>query len=107
VGGGAAFTVGVLFADIRDSTALAERSTPRQLADVLSRFCADATRVIIQHGIIDKLIGDEVMGVYIPALTQGGRYVDALVADARQILRSAGYDKGRARSATSPPSETP
>jgi adenylate cyclase len=94
-GGGATFTVGVLFADIRNSTALGERSTPRQLAGLLNRFYSDATKVIVQHGIVDKLIGDEVMGVYIPALTPGGRYVDALVADARQILRSAGYDRGR------------
>jgi adenylate cyclase len=90
-GGGATLTVGVLFADLRNSTALAERTSPRQMADLLNRFYSDTTKVIVQHGIVDKLIGDEVMGVYIPALTPGGRFVDALVADARLILRTAGY----------------
>ena len=94
-GGGATLTVGVLFADIRNSTALAERVSPRQLADLLNRFYSDATKVIVQHGIVDKLIGDEVMGVYIPALTPDGRYIDALVADARLILRSAGYGRSQ------------
>ncbi len=89
--GGATLTVGVLFADVRGSTALAEHSTGRQMVELLNRFYSDATRVIVRHGIVDKLIGDEVMGVYIPALTPGGRYADAMVDDARTLLRELGY----------------
>ena len=45
----------------------------------------------MQHGIVDKLIGDEVMGLYFAELSPGGRYVDTMVQDARAILEAVGY----------------
>jgi adenylate cyclase len=85
--GGATLVIGVLFADVRESTALGERVSPEVLAMTMNRFYAGATRVIVRHGIVDKLIGDEVMGIYFPPLTKNGRYVDAMVSDARDLLR--------------------
>jgi adenylate cyclase len=89
--GGATLTIGVLFADVRGSTALAEQMSPKAFAQTLNRFYSDVTKVIVRHGIVDKLIGDEVMGLYFPPLTAGGRYVDAMVSDARDLLRAVGY----------------
>ena len=88
--GGFVGTVGVLFADVRGSTALAETLSPTELADGYNQFYDLATRAIIRHGIIDKLIGDEVMGLYLPVLCDG-RLADALVDDALTILHSLGY----------------
>ena len=88
--GGFVGTVGVLFADVRDSTALGERISPKELADLYNEFYDASTRAIIRHGIIDKLIGDEVMALYPPPLCSG-RLADALVDDALTILRSLGY----------------
>jgi adenylate cyclase len=88
--GGATLTVGVLFADVRGSTALAERRSPEAVAATMNRFYADVTQVIVRHGIVDKLIGDEVMGLYFPPLSKDGRYVDAMVADAFDIQRVVG-----------------
>jgi adenylate cyclase len=85
--GGMTMTIGVLFADVRNSTALAETLPPDEMAQRLNRFYAEPTQVIVQHGIVDKLIGDEVMGLYFPPLTPDGRYVDAMVSDAYAILR--------------------
>jgi adenylate cyclase len=89
--GGATLTIGVLFADVRDSTSLAERSSPAAMAETMNRFYSDVTRVVVLNGIVDKLIGDEVMGLYIPALTRNGRYVDAMVQGARELLSAVGY----------------
>jgi adenylate cyclase len=86
--GGATLTIGVLFADVRGSTALGERVSPEVLATTMNRFYAEVTQVVVRHGIVDKLIGDEVMGLYLPALTQSGRYVDAMVSDAHDLLRA-------------------
>lgn len=83
--------IGVLFADVRDSTALAETMPPEEMAAALNRFYSNLTQVIVQHGIVDKLIGDEVMGLYFAPLTRDGRYVDAMVSDAHTILRAQGY----------------
>ena len=89
--GGATLTIGVLFADIRGSTALGERTPPKEIAEIMNRFYSDLTKVIVRHGIVDKLIGDEVMGLYFPPLAPEGRYVDAMVSDARDLLRAVGY----------------
>lgn len=89
--GGVTLTIGVLFADVRGSTAIAEKTPPDEMAATLNRFYSKLTQVIVRHGIVDKLIGDEVMGLYFPPLTADGRYVDAMVDDAHAILRTQGY----------------
>jgi adenylate cyclase len=67
--GGLELDIGVVFADVRGSTALGERSTATEFAEKLNRFYATATDVLVSHdGIIDKLIGDEVMALFIPGL---------------------------------------
>ena len=67
--GGIEIDVGVLFADIRNSTALGETSTASDFARQLNRFYGVATAVLIRHdGLIDKLIGDEVMGLFLAGL---------------------------------------
>lgn len=64
--GGIEIDIGVVFADVRSSTALGEQSNPTAFANQLNEFYAAATEVLIQHdGIVDKLIGDEVMGLFI------------------------------------------
>jgi adenylate cyclase len=64
--GGIEMDVGVVFADVRGSTTLGERSTPAEFAERINRFYATATDVLIRHdGLVDKLIGDEVMALFI------------------------------------------
>lgn len=89
--GGITMTIGVLFADVRNSTALAETLSPKDMVGRLNHFYSGLTSIIVQHGIVDKLIGDEVMGLYFGPLSPDGRYVDAMVADARKILETVGY----------------
>src|SRR6476619_5302396 len=84
-------TVGILFADVRGSTQLGERMQPEELTALMNEFYDRATRVIVQNGIVDKLIGDEVMGVYLPFLAPQGRLFDALLTDASKLLVSIGY----------------
>ncbi|MGO9857162.1 MAG: adenylate/guanylate cyclase domain-containing protein [Acidimicrobiales bacterium] len=64
--GGIEIDIGVVFADVRASTSLAEQSTATEFAQRLNHFYATATKVLIRNdGIVDKLIGDEVMGLFI------------------------------------------
>jgi adenylate cyclase len=63
--GGIEIDIGVVFADVRASTALGERSNATAFAERLNEFYAAATKVLIYNdGIVDKLIGDEVMGLF-------------------------------------------
>jgi adenylate cyclase len=89
--GGAIVTTGVLFADVRGSTELGEARSPGEVVELLNRFYEQATRVVLRHGLVDKLIGDEVMGLYMPPLTPDGRYVEAMVQDALELLEAVGY----------------
>ena len=67
--GGIEIDIGVVFADVRGSTALGETSSATDFAGRLNRFYASATEVLIHHdGLVDKLIGDEVMALFIPGM---------------------------------------
>src|SRR6266571_1946032 len=65
--GGYPMDIGVLFADVRGFTALAEHQSPEEVATLLNRFYRLATDVLVKRfAIIDKLIGDEVMALFLP-----------------------------------------
>jgi adenylate cyclase len=86
--GGAEIDIGVLFADVRGSTALAEEIGARAFAKTLNQFYAVATEVLLRHNaMIDKLVGDEVMALFIPVLSAGGHRRMA-VAAAADLLHS-------------------
>jgi adenylate cyclase len=54
-----------MFVDIRGFTALAEKSTPLEVADRLSHFYRLATNAIFLYdGTLDKLVGDQVMAFF-------------------------------------------
>ena len=91
--GGAELDIAVLFADVRGSTALGEKLQPTAYAELLNRFYRTATEVLIQHdAIIDKLIGDEVMALFIRGIC-GPRYHQRAVDAAAALLRAVGYGK--------------
>ncbi len=67
--GGLEIDVGVVFADVRGSTAMGERTSATRFAGQLNEFDARATDVLIRHdGVVDKLIGDEVMALFIAGI---------------------------------------
>ena len=89
--GGAEIDIAVLFADVRGSTALGERASASDYAGLLNRFYAVATDVLLRHdGLIDKLIGDEAMGLFIPGVA-GLDYRRKAVEAGLDILRGVGY----------------
>jgi adenylate cyclase len=64
--GGTTMEAGVLFADLRGFTTLSESMSPEQSSEMLRRFYTHAQRVLFPEALIDKLIGDEVMALYVP-----------------------------------------
>jgi adenylate cyclase len=64
--GGMTMEVGVMFADLRGFTALSGRTDPDELSALLRRFYACAEDALFPEALIDKLIGDAVMALYIP-----------------------------------------
>jgi adenylate cyclase len=55
----------VLFADIRNFTALSEQYPAEEIVDMLNQYLSLMARVIREHnGVVDKFIGDAVMAVF-------------------------------------------
>jgi adenylate cyclase len=99
--GGTTLDVGVLFADLRGFTSRSEGITPAEATEVLRRFYGHAEKVFFPEALIDKLIGDEVMALYLPVLVVPGatapddetrRQVATVMLDhAHELLERVGY----------------
>ena len=88
--GGAEIEVGVLFADVRGFTALAEASSPEAVKDLLAPFYRTARDVLLRHeAVIDKLVGDEVMALFIPLLIRDDA-IAKMVAAAVDLVEELG-----------------
>ena len=85
--GGAEVEISMLFADVRGSTALAEQMPPTEFSRLMNRFYDCANRVVIDSdGLVDKLVGDEVVALYVPAV--GSDHARKAVEAARDLLRA-------------------
>lgn len=89
--GGTELEISMLFVDVRGSTGLAERMTAGDFGQLMNRFYKVATEVLIRtDAIIDKFVGDEVIGLYLPIFTGPDHARPALVA-ARELLVATGH----------------
>lgn len=84
----------MFFADVRGSTAIAEKVGPVEFAALLNRFYKVAMDALIpKNAIIDKMIGDEVMAFFVPAWHQDSQR--AAMDAAVEILKSVGNGSGK------------
>jgi adenylate cyclase len=89
--GGAEVELSMLFADVRGSTGLAERMAPREFSDLLNRFYDAATRVLVdREAIVDKFVGDEVVGLFVPGMS-GLDHAAKAIDSAKALLSATGH----------------
>lgn len=68
--GGAEIEISVLFADIRGSTGIAERTSAGEFRQLVQHFYHRAAKAIDDNGgVIDKFLGDGIMVLFIPVVT--------------------------------------
>lgn len=89
--GGMTTEAGVLFADLRGFTSLSEETDPEAVSELLRRFYACAEDVLFPEAIIDKLIGDEVMALYLPMYGRFEEAAPVMLGSARELLCRIGY----------------
>ncbi|HKB51729.1 MAG TPA: adenylate/guanylate cyclase domain-containing protein [Solirubrobacterales bacterium] len=89
--GGMTTEAGVLFADLRGFTRLSEETDPEAVSILLHRFYACAEDVLFPEAVIDKLIGDEVMALYLPMYGRFDEAAPVMLGHARDLLRRVGY----------------
>lgn len=84
--GGAEIDLSILFADVRGSTALAERTSAVEFRRLLQRYYGIASKAIETNGgIVDKYLGDGVMALFIPVIA-GENHAMRAVAAAEELL---------------------
>ena len=79
--GGAEIELSLLFADIRGSTSIGERLRPTEFSTLLHVFYRlAATAITEQEGVVDKFVGDEAIGLFIPGFAGRDHAAKALAA---------------------------
>ncbi len=90
--GGSEVPTGVLFADIRGFTSYSEGRAPEEVAKLANRFYSVATEVLAKRdAVIDKLVGDEVIALFLPGFAGKDEYIPKMVDSADALLRAVGY----------------
>src|SRR5262245_41579004 len=85
---GAEITLSLLFADIRGSTALGERLRPAEFRAFLEHFYRIGSEVVLHHGgLVDKLVGDEVVALFVGGIAGRDRHAAAAIEAGRDLLR--------------------
>ena len=89
--GGTEIEVSMLFADVRGSTGMAEEISPVDFSQQINRFYRATTEVLFRHNaLVEKLIGDEVVGFFVPGFA-GPEHAGIAVEAGRQILKTTGH----------------
>jgi adenylate cyclase len=88
--GGAEVPISMLFVDVRGSSQLAHQLGAVEFGKLMNRFYKAATEVLVQtDAFIDKFVGDEVIGLYLPVFT-GDKHASLAVEAARRLLGATG-----------------
>jgi adenylate cyclase len=88
--GGAEIHCSLMFADVRGSTTMAEAMRPTEVHEVMDRFFGAAARVMVEHdAIVDRFVGDQAIGIFVPALA-GADHARRAIAAARALVDATG-----------------
>ncbi len=88
---GTEIEISMLFADVRGSTTLAETMSPSSFTRQMNRFFDSAMTVLVRSDAwVDRLVGDEVVALYIPGFA-GEDHARRAVEAARQLLVATGH----------------
>lgn len=83
--------ISMLFADVRGSSKLARQMPVIDFTRLMNRFYRESSQVLIDRdAIIEKFVGDEIVGLFIPFMT-GPEHAERAVGTAQELLRVTGH----------------
>jgi adenylate cyclase len=83
----------MLFADVRGSTALGGERAISEYTALIKKFYRISSDILIRHdALVNRLMGDQVIGLFVPRLT-GSKHARRAVEAALEILRATGHEK--------------
>jgi len=88
---GAEVELSMLFADVRDSTPLAERTPTTEYKALIQRFYKETSHVLIQHNsMVNRLMGDQVSALFVPRFASKD-HARVAVEAAQALLEVTGH----------------
>jgi adenylate cyclase len=89
--GGAEVELSMLFADVRGSSKIARQMPTLEFTRLMNRFYRVASEVLFDaDAIVEKFVGDEVVGLFLPFMTGPGHARRAIEA-AETLMRQTGH----------------
>jgi adenylate cyclase len=90
--GGVETEMSMLFADVRGSTPLAEKMNPAEFSGLINRFYNVSIKVLAEFdAMIDRLVGDEMIGYFLPYMT-GPNHAKVAIQAAQALLKATGHN---------------
>lgn len=81
----------MLFADVRNSTPLAGAIGTAQFRNIMQRFFAETSDVLISHNaMVNRFIGDQISALFVPRFA-GQNHPAVAMHAARELLRVTGH----------------
>ena len=81
----------LLAVDVRGSTTIAEQISATEFSRLMNRFFTVTTDILIKtDALIDKVVGDGVIGLYFPGFA-GPEYPRMAIQAAQDLLHATGY----------------
>jgi adenylate cyclase len=88
---GAEVELSMLFADVRGSSKLARETSSLAFTQLMDRFYRMSMDVLVEHdAIVEKFVGDEVVGLFLPFLA-GPHHAERAVDAASALMAAVGY----------------
>jgi adenylate cyclase len=92
---GAEVELTMIFADVRDSTPLAETLGPIGFKEIIGRFYIETSKVLIErNAMVNRLMGDHVIALFVPRFV-GKNHAAVAVEAAKDLLRVTGHGSGK------------
>jgi adenylate cyclase len=89
---GAEVELSLLFADVRDSTVLAEKIGTYEFKELIKHFYKASSGVLIEHNaMVNRLMGDQVIALFVPRFA-GKDHAKVAIQAARELLHVTGHD---------------
>jgi adenylate cyclase len=88
---GAEVELTMIFADVRDSTPLAESKGTMGFKEIIQRFYKETSKVLIEHNaMVNRLMGDQVIALFVPRFA-GNDHAKVAIHAAQELLRGTGH----------------
>ena len=88
---GAEVELSMLFADVRDSTPLAESTPTAEYKALIQRFYKETSHVLVHHrSMVNRLMGDQVSGLFVPRFA-GKDHAKVAIEAAKAVLEVTGH----------------